>query len=69
MILAPIFEDKVNNSYERLKENMRKREAIKNGKQDADKKKGISRKTCKAMNKLAEYICSDKFNSKKKQRK
>lgn len=67
LILAPIVEDKVWYANEGINENRRKRKAIKEGKQDADRKKKISRGRCLDLNKLAEYICSDKFNSKKKQ--
>ena len=64
LILAPNFENKVDND-DSVSENSHKREAIMYGKQDIDRKKRITRDACKAMNKLAEYICSDKFNSKK----
>lgn len=66
LILAPIYEDNSGDLYEEIRENRLKRKAIKEGKQDAERKKQISRGTCLDMNKLAEYICSDKFNSKKR---
>lgn len=66
LILAPILEDKAGCNYEKIGEISRKREAVKERKEDPDRKKKISRAKCLDMNKLAEYICSDKFNSKKK---
>lgn len=66
LILSPIFKDKVEYSGEEKSEIKSKREAIKEGKQAPDRKKKISRDKCLDMNELAEYICSDKFNSKKK---
>ena len=68
LILAPIAELNHDEglSERSVRERRQNRDAIINGKVSLAKKKKISRSKCLSLNDLAEYICSDKFNSKRK---
>ena len=65
--MSPTAEqDHVSDSSEKsIRERRQNRRAIINGKVIPVKKK-ILRAECLCLNALAEYICSDKFNSKRK---
>ncbi len=67
LILAPFEEDKIDCSLEAVNESRKRRASILEGLKKPDKKKKVSRDACLDMNALAEYICSDKFNSPKKE--
>lgn len=68
LILAPILEENhESDSSEKSERQIRQiRDAIIDGEAEPAKKRKIARSTCLSMNDLAEYICSDKFNSKRK---
>ena len=68
LILAPIAEQsrEWDPSEKSVRERRQNRDAIIDGKIRPAKKKKILRKECLRLNTLAEYICSDKFNSKRK---
>lgn len=68
LILAPIAElnHEADLSEKSVRERRQNRDAIIDGKVSPAKKKKIRRGECLRLNTLAEYICSDKFNSKRK---
>lgn len=68
LILAPFAEQnqKSDSSEKSVRERRWNRDAIIDGKVSPAKKKKILREECLRLNALAEYICSDKFNSKRK---
>ena len=68
LILAPIAEQnhESDSSEKSARERRGNRDAIINGKVILAKKKKILRGECLRLNALAEYICSDKFNSNRK---
>lgn len=68
LILAPIAEQnqKSDTSEGSVKERRQNRDAIIDGKVSPAKKTKIQRRECLRLNALAEYICSDEFNSKRK---
>ena len=68
LILAPVAENGLNtiSSETTPQESRRKRLAIQQGADKPAKKEKIGRSECLRLNALAEYICSDKFNSSKR---
>ncbi len=68
LILAPILEvnRKADSSTIQVQELRKRREAIMDGQDSPTRKRKIERSECLRLNALAEYICSEKFNSKKK---
>ncbi|MDE6290309.1 MAG: hypothetical protein K2M16_02135 [Muribaculaceae bacterium] len=69
LILAPIAEEKLDLPEKSVGERRGIRDAIIDGKISPAKKNKILRGECLRLNALAEYICSDKFNSKIQKRK
>ena len=68
LILAPIVEQNHESDFSErsVRERRLNRDAIIDGKVSPAKKRKILRDECLRLNALAEYICSDKFNSKRK---
>lgn len=70
LILAPVGEEnrQLESSGKSVEERRNIREAILNGEAKPARKKKIARSECLRLNALAEYICSDNFNSNSKRK-